>query len=509
MLDRNLLKAGDSVFPMPIGIPVTLKYDLNGKLVEVSVDNKTENSDLLFSYFIKYSYAPARILTNNGYATVKGVLYSGDSYYEELGIIPECQIDSMIEDIKLGQEFVFCAGYADVTSINMNTLAQVRTWLQSNKFQILPNFIIPLGDLDDACKRALKATDINYQNLMGFYIYRGTEFVQYFLHYEWDKITYLDAFLDTSGNIRCNVSTALGKNEVLSFYEVATLNLYSEDIILVDKEGHFTFNMSSYLRSDKPDYSYTCPMCGKQYVVGDEYTKCPNVHCYSRLYDDLCHFVSKLNLPDLDYAEYVQSIEEGKLTKFSDILLLPQYRDFEIKVSLPDLLEAIIPYGPVRNRTTIWDLYNKCNGSLNSIQHYIENPEDIYGDLQIDDSDLSVWLMDTYNANTILEIIQYTNVVLTQEVKKFEGSPIFRETPIAITGTFKHGSYAEISSILLSYNAKVSNGRDAEICIVGDIPENVDGRIIQDVKSRGGYVYSESEFFYKYGIDEDLEQCIR
>lgn len=509
MLDRNLLKAGDSVFPLPIGLPVTLTYNIDGRLTSVTSEVAEGQDVKLLSLFLKNSYAPARILTNNGTAQVKGVVYSMNMYSECLGRIPRSQAAQIISDMESGENLVFGAGYANVSSINMNTLSQVRTWLQSNKINLLPSFIIPLGELEKSCDRALKATDLSYQQLMGFFIYRGKDFIEYYIGNSWDKITYIGAFLDESGHIRCNVSTELGLNTVLSFYEVAKLCLYTDDIVLVDKNNHFEFNLSAYQRKEVPDFTYTCPICGKKYVVDSEYTLCPDPHCTSRLYPDVVNFAQKLNLPDLTYTEYIEYVQNGAFVKLSDVLMFSEYQDYEIKVAVPDLLEAIIPFRCVRNRQSIWELYNKCNGSWDSVNHYIINPQEIQQDLKIYDQDLINWLTDAENQNTILDIVSYSNIVFTQEAKRFEGSPIFRKTSIAITGTFRHGNYSDISSILLSYDAKVSDGKDAEICIVGDIKENVDSRIVKSVKDRGGFIYTETEFFNKYGIDDDLQQLVR
>lgn len=506
MLNGNLLKAGDSVFPLPIGIPVVLEYDNSGKLISATIDSDGRS---VYSEIIKYTDVPARILTNNGYAVIEGILYSGLPYSESLGQIPSGQLDSMVSDLQSGQPFEFCAGIANVTSINLKTLSQVRTWLQSNKFNILPNFIIPLGDLEKACDRALTATNLSKQDLMGFYIYRGKDLIKYYINLKYDKVENISVYLDPSGYVHAQLETSLENTINTSYHEVASKCIFTGDTIVLNESNKIEYNETWLTRRDDPDTSYTCPLCGRKYFIKDEFERCPNPHCYSTMYEDLKHFTNSLNLPELPYEEYVEAVNNSVITKFSDILLLPQYRDYEIEVAVPDLLDAIIPIPDVRNRESIWELYSRCNGSWDSITHYLLYPQDIAGDLGIIDTQLSTWLLDKVNANSILDVFQYSNIKLVAQTKKFNGSPIFRKTPIALTGKFRHGSYKEIESILLSYDATVSTLDKADICIIGDIKEDINGVEVNRLRQRGGYVYDECEFFKKFQIDEDLAQMVR
>ena len=92
----------------------------------------------------------------------------------------------------------------------------------------------------------------------------------------------------------------------------------------------------------------------------------------------------------------------------------------------------------------------------------------------------------------------------------FDGAPIFRNKTIFITGTFKHGSLADIKSILESYSATVVTDFDSYIqCVlVGDIKEDIEGQAIIAARELHLPIFSESEFFARYEIDEDLEKFL-
>ena len=92
----------------------------------------------------------------------------------------------------------------------------------------------------------------------------------------------------------------------------------------------------------------------------------------------------------------------------------------------------------------------------------------------------------------------------------FDGAPIFRNKTIYITGTFKHGNTADIKAILESYSATVVTDFDNYIqCVlVGDIKDGINGTAILAARELNLPMFTESEFFAKYEIDEDLEKFL-
>ena len=77
-----------------------------------------------------------------------------------------------------------------------------------------------------------------------------------------------------------------------------------------------------------------------------------------------------------------------------------------------------------------------------------------------------------------------------------------------ITGSFAHGSLAEITSILASYSAAVTQTFSTAVnCVlVGDLNENTNAFAVKSARKSAIPVMQESEFFKQYDIDSDLAE---
>ena len=65
----------------------------------------------------------------------------------------------------------------------------------------------------------------------------------------------------------------------------------------------------------------------------------------------------------------------------------------------------------------------------------------------------------------------------------------------------------EVSAILRSYGAQVvSDSSEVGCVIIGDMNENSNGTVIRTAQYNHIPVFTESEFFARYGIDDDLQQ---
>ena len=77
---RNFLKPGDFVIPMPIGIHMTLQYNISGNLEKVYTGFDSERIDRtsdMMNLVIQNKTAPPKIHITKGTTWVKGVLYTG------------------------------------------------------------------------------------------------------------------------------------------------------------------------------------------------------------------------------------------------------------------------------------------------------------------------------------------------------------------------------------------------------------------------------------------------
>ena len=120
------------------------------------------------------------------------------------------------------------------------------------------------------------------------------------------------------------------------------------------------------------------------------------------------------------------------------------------------------------------------------------------------------WCRDSKNLEMFTNLLHSGRVEISSAMKQFDGAPIFRNTKILITGTFKHGKLSDVADILRSYSADVTTyfQHDISVVVVGDIKENVDGSIVTKARQAGIQICNESEFFNLYKIDEDLKNYL-
>ena len=340
--------------------------------------------------------------------------------------------------------------------------------------------------------------------ISGYFIFTKQISKHINLDSRYDKIENISVYLDKSGCVRCNIKlNSIDSDISISYYEMVIKELYSGDYIILDQSKNI---LTKYpIPSNFVDFGgYTCPFCGKHYIVNDEFSRCPDSHCASRLYLDVNHFLNKLNLPNIEYERYIELIHNQKFVDFQDILNIDELQDSIVETTFYDLLDAIIPMWALHDRDVIWKLCSTCNNSWESINYYLEHPLAISSDLKFDSKELVSWLQDSRNVQTIKDILQYTNIVISSSIKRFEGSPIFRNKNIWITGKFLHGSNAEVESILRSYSAQVTDYDKADCGIIGGIHEGIDGFKVNKLRNRNIPIFDETEFFNMYDIDSDL-----
>ena len=124
----------------------------------------------------------------------------------------------------------------------------------------------------------------------------------------------------------------------------------------------------------------------------------------------------------------------------------------------------------------------------------------------------ATWLsipQNTVELDTVINSDQI-DIAVQDRIMSSDGAPIFRNKTIYITGTFRHGTIPEIKAILESYSATVVTDFDNYIqCVlVGDIKDSIEGKAILAARELKLPIFSESEFFAKYEIDEDLEKFL-
>ena len=503
---RNRLKAGEFIEILPIGIPVILKYKDTGNLEAVYIGNDLSETSLksneIYSACVKSNLVPMHLNTHGGTLWIRGIAYTG-KMYDSTGLLPDCFYDQFLQDIVNGIQFNIFTGYIDATSINFSNITQIRTWLRSNGFNLLPGFLLGNGDADTYVAKFISTTQFDESKISGFYAIREDLSI-ISLDYEHHKVLSTHRYLDPNGYLLSEIIFENNQSTNIPYKRLLDLDIRENDFIILDSDKHtIRYNLSH--KPNTSTYVLNCDVCGKVFELDSDYTVCDNPHCLSHMYNDIIHFLKRLDLVELSYDEYMEYVNSGTIHNFSDILSLNVYSDLLIEVSLHRLLDAIIPVYAVRNRDTIWEFCTKCNDSYDSIYYYMMHPNSIFSDLNLLDGDLVRWFSDPVNVDQVNNIIRYTNIVLVSQEAKFDGSPILRGKKIYITGKFKHGSNAEITSIIKSYSGEISNVDEATLGLIGDIPEEINGGAINKLKNSKIPVLNESEFFNHYGIDEDLE----
>ncbi len=499
---RNFLRAGDFAVLVPLGIPTTLQYGQHGNFEKVYIgydSSSWEASSEIASQLIKLNKIPMHVSSYSGTIFVRGVIYTED-IPPVSGKLPNAIIDILVKKVVKSGKFNFFAGHISAKGAKFTGGSQIQAWLKSHQFNTLSGYVVPATNVENTFKRLMESSAFEYNKLMAEFKISPQGLEINMLDRRECKVNDYLVYLDEYGYIHSQLSLDNGDLLNISYYDFKYWNIEISDYLVLDSSNTIIRKHDNYT-SKLNVFSYTCPICGCKYNVYDEFSRCSNIDCLSKQYHDIIHFLKTLNLAEIEYSEYIDYVNSGKLTKFSDILSLPQYENYEINTSIYEILDAIIPISEVRNRSAIWELYSKSNGSLDSISYYLDHPRSINSDLGIDCPDLVRWLEHDQHVSTIFEIIQYTNVVLQSNVKKFEGSPIFRDKKLYLTGQFKHGSYAEVEAILASYGASIASWDDADACLVGDIPENVDGIAIHKFNDLNLPVFSETEFFDIYELD--------
>ena len=517
MYVRNCLCSGDFLTVVPVGLPLTLQYNAKGLLEIVYQGYDSDRVDIsskVLGILRSQNTVPVKIPIQGGTTWVKGVLYTSETYYSD-GLIPEAITDDIISAyIDRPNKFNFFAGNVESLATVFRGAAPIRNWLSAAKFNVLPGWIIS-GELTRDRFIQMVNTDLftfKFPLIMSYMIYRGqeTHFVstrlkQFVVH----KIV---RFTDEYGYIKAKLSN---KSESVSicvdYSDIIKFNIHTSALIVVDCYGNIIYTLNTK-KHDKVSPNINCTTCGKSFKAPSSgQVMCPDIHCMSRIYPNLVHFLKVLNLPDLDKCTYDKYVSAGKLTCIPDVLQLSEYSDIKIPVTLAQLLSAIVPASVVSDYATFSAFANRCNNNVRSFCYYIHHPDMIYLDLHLStvpSLKLRQWLEDPSNVLDIDALIDTPQLDIVETNQKFDGAPIFRGKTIMITGDFQHGSHSDIESILKSYSANVVTqfSENVHCVLTGSTLENIDGVSVRNAHNLGIPVYDEISFFNTYEIDKDLSE---
>jgi len=517
MFVKNFLTAGDFLTLVPVGIKVSLQYDDNGRIERVYKDWQ-DHADVTLDFLPKMledDMIPRKISVKTGSTFVYGVLYT-PTLCPDPGELPQCVMDSLSDKFVLGlAKFNFFAGHVKSFGTTFRGANQIRQWLNFSKFHVLPGFVIP-HDIDEVKFEKMATSNFPFKYpLISDYIEFGRDGVDFYSTNLFQEVVFnVEDGMDEDGSLYSMLTLTHEKLKI-GYSEAVKYNVIKNTQIVLDESGNIIYSRSIDKRKRKArEDKITCPVCGNIYSVPKSgKCVCSDPHCNSRLYPRVTRMLKILSFPDISYDSYIKLTNKvGKVFSVVDVLYEDSIVDYRPNCTLPNLLRSIVPPEVMHGSDAFTLFCNKCNNSVDTVDYYLHNNRRIVTDLGMGDrADIrrfSEWLEDPINLSDILTLLHSDRVNLTKVDRKFDGAPIFRDKTIYITGKFKHGDIQEVTSILSSYSADVITSGDAgfDCIVVGDTKEDVNGFVIKHAKSIGVPIFTESEFFTTYGIDEDLAE---
>lgn len=521
MYIKNLLKSGTYFIPVPVGIPITLQYSVAGRLQRVFIGHDLESAEdcsaNVMPLFVATPIVPTDIPIKNNTTWVRGVLHS-DKVYSVNGELPYCICDLALRDyIDNPTDFKFYAACMDSVGTTFRNPTSNMQWLHSAKFETLRGWVAP-SDLNNE-KFNLMLTSGKYpfrlNYISEYIIYEGDSYKYNMIGATQYVVDHTHSFLNQMGWMKTELFTKTdGKISTFAVVDYSTIIKYriSTSSVVVMAEGVIQDSISR--DNTMPDKVITCPVCGKKYTANVHgITCCDDPHCMSLQYNNLCHMLTTFGLPTLSWDEYQDLIRTHILMAITDVFDLPQYADVEIDAKLSTILSAIVPLTEVP-RVKLFDiLCGKCNNDLKTLMYYMQNPQRISTDLGLNFNTLPrfiEWLNDPANLLLFDTIIDLPQIRISLKSKKFDGLPILRDKVIYLNGDFKHGMYRDVVALLESFSATIVTEFDDKVncVIIGDLHQNIDGRVLKAARKKHIPIFEEAQFFEMFKLDEDIRNNI-
>lgn len=517
MYVESYFKSGDYVELVPIGLPITLQYNVSGNLEKVFIgyaQDRRDVTDTFCTEILNRCYAPGKISLTKGTSWVYGILYTGDIPTDVCGAIPECLI-SIYENkfIEHPEQFRFFAGSVECTSAQFMNATHITQFLHVSKFRVLPGWIVPPKMDKSVFDKWVNSSEFSFRKVVTNYITTANGKTEFHNTYVSQHIVKsFNHYVDDNGFYRCKAVYENNNTKYMPYSEAYQFGITEGTLVYTDVKGNIFDTVGSIEMAD----TIKCPFCGKIYqadVSFGEESICSDIHCVSRLVRPIERFLAVMGMPKMSTDDIKVAIKSHTITCIPDLFLIEPYKNMSIEATVGKCLQAMIPISLIQ-KLDIYGLFTTaCSNDLKTIEYYINNPGDIAADLKINHPDLNrlvSWLSDDCNVSDLNTVLESEQIKIQQAEKFFNGAPIFRNKLIYITGDFIHGNTSEIAAILQSYSAQVTTTySDLVDCVlVGGTNENVSGKSIVSARNMGIPIMQEVDFFNQYDIDTDLANIV-
>ena len=515
MYVKDYFKGGEYVTLIPIGLPITLQYNISGNLEKVYIgydSNRRDVSNTFMMTLLSRDYVPGKINLTKGTSWVYGILYTNDIPTDVSGPLPECvELPLETKFTQHPEQFRFFAGNIECTSVPFHGSTHINQFLHLCRFNVLPGWIVPPVMDKSVFYKWINSSQYTFHAVVtGYIIFSKDGSVNTVSTcVSQNTVTDVLEYNDDNGNYRVKLTLDDNTDKYINYATAYKYGISKTTLLYLDAKGNI-FDTAKY--SVEYQDTIRCPFCGKTYTANldlDEETYCPDVHCTSRLVSPIQRFITVMGFPVMSTEDIKTYIKNGDLTCVTDIFELEPYKSAQIKATIGKCLQAMIPISLIKT-TDIFSLFsNSCSNDIKTILYYINHPTDIIADLRIDHPDvhkLIMWLSDDCNARDLTTVLELDQIEIGTIDKRFEGAPIFRNKLIYITGDFIHGNIPEISSILQSYSARVTTvfTNLVDCVLIGGTNENINGKDVVAARNMGIPIMVEQDFFTQYDIDTDL-----
>lgn len=515
MFVRNILRPGDYLVPVPLGIPCTLEYNDNGMIANVYLyynDDRVMIDKASKETVISCPGVVHKIPILGGTSWVQGVLYTKSTYYVSDKLFFEGADELLTILSKDPSSFHFYACNVSSIAAQFYGAGPIRQWLKLNRFDILSGQLVP-ATINQKTFNSMWAGgkfEYDYPLMMYYFIFRTKEVTIVNTLLFQDCVTQVNTRYTESGSILADVKCSRG-TYTFDYYEVVNHNVNKGNIIYLSSHDtkHILRckNVSSKPQQKRTD-SLTCAYCGKTFKVLPG-TICDDVNCLSRKFAESNRLLATFSIPEITFSEYTKLVKSKDIIIVPDILNIDKHLEYQLNASISSVVRAIVPEYAVRKDDVITSFVNNCNNNKDTVKYYINNVDRAIYDFNLDPSDEFItWLSYPENVADVLAVLDNLRYKSTVNDVLFDGAPIFRDKKIYVTGKFRHGDMTYISSLLASYSAEVTTKFDVDchVVLVGDILEDVSGKAIKQAQNLRIPVISETDFFNRYDIDSDIHE---